>query len=103
MSAQLTSHRRRTQDLLFFLLQVIFWGIRLIKGKVNVKAESKQLMEWEREFDAAARNSLLDRMEYLFINTYKLELDNSKFRSFDSIAEYREWCRKNLPEYLGYR
>jgi hypothetical protein len=68
-----------------------------------MKSEFNQRKEWEREFDAAARNSLLERMEYLFINTYKPEFGNPNFRSFDSIEEYREWCRKNLPEHLGYR
>ncbi len=62
----------------------------------------EQRREWEREFDAAAKRSLRDRMEYSFIYTYKPVLDDAKFRSFHTLQEYRDWCRKNLPEYLGY-
>jgi hypothetical protein len=69
---------------------------------VNTKPVVNQRQEWEREFDAAARRSLRERMEYSFIYTYKPVLDDTKFRSFDTMAEYKEWCRKNLPEYLGY-
>ncbi len=62
----------------------------------------EQRKEWEREFDAAARRSLRDRMRFSFIYTYKPVLDDVPYRSFDTMEEYREWCRKNLPEYLGY-
>jgi len=67
-----------------------------------MKAEFNKRQEWEREFDAAARRSLQERMEYSFIYTYKPVLDDAKFRSFATMAEYKEWCRKNLPQYLGY-
>jgi len=67
-----------------------------------VKSEFNQLKEWEQEFDAAAKRSLRERMEYSFIYTYKPVLDDAQFRSFNTMAEYKEWCRKNLPEYLGY-
>jgi hypothetical protein len=62
----------------------------------------EQRREWEREFDAAAKRPLRDRMRLSFIYTYKPVLDDAKFRSFDTMQEYREWCRKNLREYLGY-
>jgi hypothetical protein len=67
-----------------------------------MKSILSQRQECEREFDAAAKRSLRERMEYSFIYTYKPVLDDAKFRSFNTIEEYREWCRKNLPEYLGY-
>ena len=67
-----------------------------------MKSEFNQLKEWEQEFDAAAKRSLRERMEYSFIYTYKPVLDDAQFRSFNTMAEYKEWCRKNLPEYLGY-
>ena len=41
-------------------------------------------------------------MRYGFNYVYKPVLDDADWRSFESMAEYREWCRKNLPEYLGY-
>lgn len=58
--------------------------------------------EWREEFEAAARRSLRSRMRYAFIRTYKPVLDDASFRSWDSTAEYRNWCEKNLPDWLGY-
>lgn len=58
--------------------------------------------EWLEELEAAARRSLAQRMRYSFISTYKPVLDDEPFRSFDTMAEYREWCEKNLPSWLGY-
>lgn len=46
--------------------------------------------------------SVEDRMRYGFYYVYKPVLDDAPWRSFDSTAEYRQWCRENLPEYLGY-
>ncbi len=46
--------------------------------------------------------SLEQRMRYGFCYTYKPVLDDAAWRSFDSMIEYRAWCQKNLPAYLGY-
>lgn len=62
----------------------------------------EQLAEWEAEFEAAARRPLALRMKYSFIRTYKPVLDDAPFRSFATMAEYRTWCEKNLPSWLGY-
>jgi hypothetical protein len=61
-----------------------------------------QQQEWQQEFDAAARRSLRERMRYSFIHTYKPVLDDAPYRAFDTMEEYRQWCRENLPAYLGY-
>jgi hypothetical protein len=58
--------------------------------------------DWLAEFEAAARRSLEQRFRYSFIKTYKPVLDAAEFRSFDTMAEYRDWCEKNLPDWLGY-
>ncbi|HEV3416941.1 MAG TPA: hypothetical protein VG056_09020 [Pirellulales bacterium] len=58
--------------------------------------------EWLAEFEAAARRPLSQRFKYAFIRTYKPVMDDSKFRSFNTTAEYRKWCEDNLPEWLGY-
>ena len=66
----------------------------------TVKPETpREVLE---EFEAAARRPLSQRMKYAFIKTYKPVLDDARFRSFNSMAEYREWCEKNLPSWLGY-
>jgi hypothetical protein len=61
-----------------------------------------ELREWQREFDAAARRPLRQRFRYSFIRTHKPVLDDERFRAFDSMHAYREWCDENLPSWLGY-
>ena len=72
----------------------------------NLPAEDESpapvLMEWEAEFEAAARRPLRTRMRYAFIRTHKPVLDDAAYRSFDTTAEYRGWCEANLPVWLGY-
>jgi hypothetical protein len=58
--------------------------------------------EWLAEFEAAARRPLATRLKYAFIKTYKPVLDDAKFRSFDTMEEYRQWCERELPSWLGY-
>jgi hypothetical protein len=58
--------------------------------------------DWREEFEAAARRPLPQRMRYAFIRTYKPVLDDAPFRSWNSTADYREWCEQNLPSWLGY-
>ena len=60
------------------------------------------LGEWIRDFEAASRRTLEERMRYAFIRTYKPVLDDAEYRSFDSMADYRRWCEQNLPSWLGY-
>jgi hypothetical protein len=57
---------------------------------------------WREEFEAAACRALALRMRYAFIHTYKPVLDDASYRSWNSTAEYREWCERNLPDWLGY-
>jgi hypothetical protein len=58
--------------------------------------------EWRAEFEAAARRPLALRFRYAFVRTYKPVLDDARFRSFESMEEYRRWCEENLPDWLGY-
>jgi len=64
------------------------------------RPESEQ--EWLREFEAAAKRPLEQRMRYAFIHTYKPVLDDATYRSFETMEEYRQWCELNLPDWLGY-
>jgi hypothetical protein len=54
------------------------------------------------DFEAAARRPLRQRMRYAFIQTHKPVLDDAPFRAFDTTADYRSWCERNLPDWLGY-
>lgn len=58
--------------------------------------------EWLAEFEAAARRPLETRMRYSFIHTYKPVMDDAKYRSFETMEDYRRWCEENLPSWLGY-
>lgn len=66
------------------------------------ESRSHQAREWRAEFEAAARRPLEQRMRYAFIRTYKPVLDDARFRSFESLAQYRDWCERALPSWLGY-
>lgn len=61
--------------------------------------------DWLKEFQDQCERSLQrtveERMRYGFNYVYKPVLDDAEWRSFDSTAEYRQWCRENLPEYPG--
>jgi len=71
-------------------------------GDRRPAAEPAQLEAWEREFDAAAKRPLRQRFRYAFIHTYKPVLDDARFRAFASTAQYRQWCERELPSWLGY-
>jgi hypothetical protein len=43
------------------------------------------------------------RLKYGFFRTYKPVLDDSPWRAFDTMSEYRAWCEGNLPAYLGFK
>lgn len=66
------------------------------------ETEEAVLREWRRDFEAAARRSLEQRMKYAFIKTYKPVLDDALYRSFETMADYRQWCEEHLPSWLGY-
>ncbi len=68
----------------------------------NNEIDDSTRAQWITEFDAAARRSLRTRMKYAFIKTYKPVLDDERFRSFDTMEDYRRWCEATLPKWLGY-
>ena len=58
--------------------------------------------EWVKEFEASLARSLRDRLDYSFIRTPQPVMDDEPWRSFDTMEEYRRWCRDELPSWLGY-
>jgi hypothetical protein len=38
------------------------------------------------------------RLKYGFCRTYKPVLDDAPWRAFNTMAEYRAWCERSLPE-----
>jgi hypothetical protein len=63
------------------------------------EAERRQ---WVAEFEAARRRPLATRIDYAFVRTYKPVLDDASYRSFETMEEYRQWCERSLPSWLGY-
>ena len=66
------------------------------------KGRQSQSAEWLVDFKAAAKRSLKERWPYSFIHTYKPILDDEPYRSFETMQDYRNWCEKFLPKWLGY-
>lgn len=58
--------------------------------------------DFREQCERSLRRTVAERMRYGFNYVYKPVLDDAEWRSFDSMEEYRRWCRENLPEYLGY-
>ncbi|MBI4536538.1 MAG: hypothetical protein HY712_01120 [candidate division NC10 bacterium] len=62
----------------------------------------EEMGELWADFEAARRRPLATRLRYAFIRTYRPVLDDAEYRSFDSMADYRAWCERSLPSWLGY-
>jgi hypothetical protein len=60
------------------------------------------LADFQVQCERNIRRSVDERMRYGFNYVYKPVLDDAQWRSFNSMEEYRQWCRENLPKYLGY-
>lgn len=58
---------------------------------------------WIEQCRDQMQRDLTSRIKYGFCHVHKPVLDDAPFRSFATMAEYRDWCERNLPEYLGYR
>ena len=70
---------------------------------IDMERDAKDIpAERLAEFEAASRRPLAQRWKYAFIRTYKPVLDDARFRAFDTMADYRQWCEANLPRFLGY-
>jgi len=68
----------------------------------DTQLEDPQRAEWIRDFEAAARRTVEQRLRYAFVKTYKPVLDDAPFRAFATMQDYRDWCEQNLPSWLGY-
>ena len=64
--------------------------------------KNNELEDFREQCERNLQRSVEERIRYGFCYVYKPVLDDAPWRSFDSTAAYRKWCRENLPEYLGY-
>jgi hypothetical protein len=61
---------------------------------------------WEDFRDQCRRQmdrSMENRIKYGFSRRIKPAPGGIVARSFNTMAEYRAWCEKNLPDYLGFK
>jgi hypothetical protein len=56
--------------------------------------------DWE-DFEAAAKRPIEQHSRNSFVHTDKPVLDDAEYRSFETMEEYRRWCKENLPDWLG--
>ena len=59
--------------------------------------------EWREQCRRQLELDVMTRIKYGFVHVHKPVLDDAGCRAFTTMAEYRDWCEKNLPAYLGYR
>ena len=43
-----------------------------------------------------------ERIRLGFRREYRPVLDDAPWRAFNTMADYRTWCKANLPDYLGF-
>jgi hypothetical protein len=73
-----------------------------LREEANASDEADGLNDFRLQCERNLERSVEQRLRYGFCYVYKPVLDDADWRSFDSTAEYRRWCRENLPVYLGY-
>lgn len=67
---------------------------------MNAAEERKR--EWA-DFEAALKRPVAERLRRGCIHTFKPGLDEGPgIRMWNTMEEYRHWCEKNLPRWLGY-
>lgn len=78
-------------------------------SNANAELRNKSATEdasWQ-EFREQCRRQmarpLAQRIKYGFCQMHKPVLDDPPWCVFDTMAEYRAWCARTLPEYLGYK
>ena len=64
------------------------------------KSEDRKFRKLCREY---MKLPVEERIRRGFRRAYRPVLDDAPSRSFNTMKEYREWCDKNLPEYLGFK
>ena len=57
---------------------------------------------WRDQCRDQLGRDVVTRIKYGFCHVYKPVLDDVPFRAFATMAEYRAWCERSLPAYLGY-
>ncbi len=59
--------------------------------------------EWREQCRRNLERNTMTHIRYGFAHVHKPVIDDAPYRIFDSMQEYRVWCHRNLPRYLGFR
>ena len=57
---------------------------------------------WRDQCRRGLARDVPTRIKYGFCHVHKPALDDRN-RAFATMEEYRDWCERELPAYLGYR
>lgn len=67
------------------------------------RSEAEERAARFKDFECAYARTVEQRLAHAFINTFRPGLsDGPPMRSWDTMAEYRQWCEENLEPWLGY-
>jgi len=58
---------------------------------------------WREQCRNQLNRDVMTRIKYGFCHVHKPVLDDAPMRAFATMAEYRHWCDRELPAYLGYQ
>jgi hypothetical protein len=64
---------------------------------------SSEEAAWREQCRQQLERDVMTRIKYGFCHVRKPVLDDEPYRIFATMAGYRDWCARELPEYLGYR
>ncbi len=76
---------------------------RVGAGEFSVEDEDEGWIQFRDQCRRQMERSIDNRIKYGFCKMYKPVLDDAPWRAFKTMAEYRQWCEDNLPEYLGFK
>jgi hypothetical protein len=91
------------RDLVRFRLVAQNFRNNDITATVSCPMTTAEEQAWIDQCRDQLQRHVTARIKYGFCHVHKPVLDDVPFRSFPTMAEYRAWCERELPEYLGYR
>lgn len=56
----------------------------------------------QKEFELSLRRKVAERIGRGWVKTYKPVMDDAPYRIFDRMRDYKYWCERELPRWLGY-
>jgi len=64
--------------------------------------EEEDMERWREQCRGQLKRPTELRLLGGWCYVYKPVLDDAPYRIFNSMRQYRQWCKKSLPRYLGY-